>query len=276
MAAGAACPADHRLRLLAANVQMTNENAERLFAIVRRASPDLILMQETDAWWDDRLQALGAEWPHAAQQVTQNYFGMHILSKYPLIDPEVHYLSDSRDPSIFTGVALPVGSEVRFYGVHPRPPLPGQGSAERDAQLLGAALAMRDDERPRVVAGDFNAVPWEGAMERMRRVGGLLAPRIGRGWMPTFRTGSWLETWPLDHALAGPQFLLAGIEVLPDFGSDHYPILAEFCYAPEAAAGQSAPAAEAADLAAARSAVVAGQDRAASSPEPAPGKQQPR
>ncbi|WP_160937297.1 endonuclease/exonuclease/phosphatase family protein [Teichococcus coralli] len=275
MAAGADCPSGNRLRVVAANVQMTDESAEPLFALLRRADPDVILLQETDAWWAQHLQALSGQWPHSAKQVTQNYFGMEILSKYPLVDPQVHFLTDSRNPSIFTGLALPSGTVVRFYGVHPRPPLAGQASTERDGQLLAAALAARQDGGPAVMAGDFNAVPWEGVLQHVERVGGLLSPRIGRDWVPTFRTGSLLMTWPLDHILAGPRFTLRTLEALPDFGSDHYPILAELCYAPEAAAHQPVPAARPGDIAAAQKTVTAAQNMAGPSPQPAAGKQAP-
>ncbi len=270
------CPPDSRLRVVAVNVQMTNENAERLFAILRQTDPDLILLQETDEWWDQHLRALAPSWPYAAQYVTQNYFGMHILSKYPLADPQVHFLTSSRNPAIFTGVQLPSGAMIRFYGVHPRPPLPGQSSAERDGQLLAAALAAGQDTAPTVMAGDFNSVPWEGVVQRTERIAGLLAPRVGRRWMPTFKTNSVVETWPLDHVLASPAFTLAGMAVLPAFGSDHYPIMAELCHTPATAAQQQARPARPGDVAAAREAIAAAQNRAANSPEPASGKQVPK
>ncbi|PWS35044.1 endonuclease [Falsiroseomonas bella] len=275
IAAAPSCPDERRLSVVAVNVQMTNENAERLFAILRRADPDLILLQETDAWWDVRLRALHDQWPHAAQQVTQNYFGMHILSRHPLRDPQVRHLTGSRNPSIFTGIALPSGDVVRFLGVHPRPPLPGQSSAERDGQLLAAALAARESKAPVVMAGDFNAVPWDEVMHRTERIGGLQAPRLGRGWLPTYRTGSTIMRWPLDHVLAGPRFTLAALETLPDFGSDHYPILAGFCLVPEAAATQQARPLRPGDLDAARAAVAAARNEAAPSPEPPEGNQVP-
>lgn len=276
MQSAAECPSTNRLRVVAVNVQMTNENAERLFASLRLADPDLILLQETDEWWDERLRALSDRWPHAAQHITQNYFGMHIRSKYPLLDPQIHFLTSSRNPSIFTGVTLPSGDAIRFYGIHPRPPLAGQSSAERDGQLLGAALAIRDEAAPAVAAGDFNAVPWEDVEQRMERVAGLLAPRVGRGWVPTFKTNSLLVTWPLDHVLAGPRFTLGTIEALPNFGSDHYPIMAALCFTPGAATQQAAAPLEAGDIEAAQEALAAAQNRAGPSPEPAEGKQVPQ
>jgi endonuclease/exonuclease/phosphatase (EEP) superfamily protein YafD len=46
------------LRLLTANVLMTNRDARRLLRIVREADPDVILMVETDDWWRAQLADL--------------------------------------------------------------------------------------------------------------------------------------------------------------------------------------------------------------------------
>ena len=271
----ATCAPESRMAVMAVNVQMTNENAERLLEIIAATDPDLILFQETDEWWDERLKALSDAYPHAVQQVTQNFFGIHLLSRYPLVGAEVRNLTSSRDPSIFTGVELPGGEVVSFYGVHPRPPEIGQSSAERDGQLLAAALAIRGDERPSVLAGDLNATSWSQVVRRTARVGGLLEPRIGRGWKPTFRTGSWVVTWPLDHILPGDAFTVEEFQALRDFGSDHRPIYAELCLDPDAAELQEAPPARPEDLEAAKAAIAAGQNRAVPSPEPQPQNQVP-
>src|SRR5206468_9012140 len=54
-------------------------------------------------------------------------------------------LTSSGDPAVFTGVEFPSGQVIRLYAVHPRPPQFGQGTAERAAQLMAAALAARRD-----------------------------------------------------------------------------------------------------------------------------------
>ena len=275
MVAAVECPEGHRLEVVAVNVQMTNENADRLFETLADADPDLILLQETDPWWDERLKALADEYPYAVQHVTQNYFGIHLLSRFPLAGAEVRFLTSSRDPSVFTGVTLPSGDAVRFYGIHPRPPAVGQSTAERDGQILAAALAVRQDGQPSVLAGDLNSPPWSMVLGHARRVAGLLEPRIGRGWTPTFGAQSPVVAWPLDYVLAGDAFTVLGYGALPAFGSDHLPVLAELCFQPSAAALQSAPELGPDDIAAAEAAVRRGQNKAESSPEPAPGKQTP-
>ena len=175
-------------------------------------------------------------------------YGIHLFSKRPLVAPEMRFLFDEFTPTVFTGLELEDGSTVQFIGMHPQPPFWFQPSTMRDAHLLTAGLEARASEAPTIVAGDLNAVPWERVTRRMIRIGGLLDPRIGRGYYPTIGADSAWVSWPLDQVLYEEDFALTGFEVLPAFGSDHYPILAGLCRAPEAAELQEPTAMEDDDL----------------------------
>ena len=223
------CPAESRLRLLTVNVQMTSKQDIRLLDMVREVDPDVAWFQETNARWEQELAPLAVTMPFSVTQTLPNYFGVHLFSKLELRDAQVHNLTDSRNPSIFTSVALPTGEVVKLYAVHPRPPQPWQGTAERDAQLMAASLAMRGDVEPHVLLGDLNAVPWEGMVHRALRLGNLGDPRTGRGFLATWNAHDILWKWPLDHVLPGPGFTLMTLRVLPAFGSDHQPLLVELC-----------------------------------------------
>jgi len=256
----AECPSGSRIRVLVANVQKSNQQAERLFAIVRSTSPDLFLALETDQWWDERLKQLDNRFPYRVQQIPDGhaFYGMHLLSKYELIHPEVKFLFGNFTPSIFTGVRLPDGASVTLYGLHPQPPHSwSQPTTMRDAHLLATALQARDTQVPSILAGDFNAVPWERVTRRAMRIGHLLDPRVGRGLFPTYDAESLILSWPLDQVLYQDRFALLDFERLPAFGSDHYPVLADLCHLPAAADRQAAPALESGDLQEAQSAIAA-------------------
>ncbi|MFC1458546.1 hypothetical protein ACETIH_17935 [Microvirga arabica] len=65
----AACPEGSRVRILVANVQKTNEQAQELLDIVRSTHPDLFLVLKTDQWWDERLRQLSDQFSHQVQHI---------------------------------------------------------------------------------------------------------------------------------------------------------------------------------------------------------------
>lgn len=115
------CASGSELKVLSANVQMTSHNPDTLLQIVRRADPDLFLALETNERWDRALAVLSGQMPYKVQHITSNYFGMHLFSEFPLVDPEVRFFSDQNVPAILTRVRLPSGAFVRFFGIHPLP-----------------------------------------------------------------------------------------------------------------------------------------------------------
>ncbi|MDT7951960.1 MAG: endonuclease/exonuclease/phosphatase family protein [Acetobacteraceae bacterium] len=232
------CGTANRVRLLEVNVQRTNRHDHALLNIVRHVDPDIAWFQEVDDWWESELSALDPSMPYGLLDVQPNYFGVHLYSKLPLTDTSTQDLTNSNNPSIFATATLPSGDRLRIYAVHPRPPQVGQSAAERDAQLMATALAAHGDTEAHLVAGDLNAVPWDDILRRVETIGRVADPRVGRGLFITWNANRTFAKWPLDHLLPGPGITLSRLEVLPPFGSDHRPLLADFCVAKPAASPQ--------------------------------------
>lgn len=223
------CPAERRLSVLIANVQFGNREAGPLLAAVRRTEPDLFLAMETDAWWEERLKPVAEAMPHTLKRITGSYYGIHFFSRLPLVDGEIRHLAGQDTPAVVTGVTLRNGEVVDFVGIHPKPPQPWQSARGRDAQLYAAAAVLRERVEPGLLAGDLNATPWEIAVERMRRLSGLIDPRRGYGYVATWNAKSSWMRWPLDHIFHEGGFATLSIERLDAFGSDHFPYLVRLC-----------------------------------------------
>ena len=229
---GATCPEDRRLTVMIANVLLTNRQSRTLLDEVRAEKPDLFLAMEVDDWWDRTLEPLAAEMPETAKRITGSYYGIRLFSRLPLVAPEIRFLAGRDTPSVVTGVRLRDGGTFTFLGLHPRPPLPGQSALPRDAELYAAGHLLGERGGAAVLAGDLNATPWEDAVERLRRISGLLDPRRGRGFVYSFEARSWWAKWPLDQLFHGPAFALVSLARLEPIGSDHYPVVARFCHDP--------------------------------------------
>ena len=217
---------DRTLAILTANVYTPNRDAGRLLELVEVWDPDLVITLESDAWWESQLSPLETERPHTVKCPLDNLYGMHLYSRYPLSEARIEFLVERDVPSIHALVHLPSGDRVRAHFLHPAPPSPTENeeSAERDAELLVVGRSVAESEQPLVVTGDLNDVAWSRTTRLFRKISGLLDPRIGRGMFNTFHARYWFARWPLDHIFHSRHFLVARIERLGAFGSDHFPL----------------------------------------------------
>lgn len=224
------CEPESRVALLVANVLDENRNAAPLLALVERVNPELVLLVETDSWWDHQLEPLKRAYNHGINHPREDGHGLHLFSRFELNGPQVRFLIEDSVPSIKTGLRLPSGAWINLYGLHPKPP-PLQDTEERDAELLMVGMEVREEVTPSIVAGDLNDVAWSRTNSLFQDVSGLLDPRIGRGPYATFNARWPLLKWPLDHVFFEESFWLLEIAVMEDIGSDHYPLFVELCHA---------------------------------------------
>lgn len=234
------------VRLLVANVLMSNRNDAGFRRLIAEVQPDLLLVVEPDRWWQERLRPLEANFPHSLAYPLDNTYGMLLYSRFELTEKKIHFLLQEDVPSFQVQVRLPSGDRLDMWGVHPEPPTPqeSESSAPRDAELLLVGKKVEDLRRPVIVAGDLNDVAWSHTTRLFQRISGLLDPRIGRGRYSTFHAHYPFLRWPLDHVFHSEHFRLIELRVLPGFGSDHFPILAVLSLEPERE-GQEPPKPEA-------------------------------
>lgn len=259
IAAAPGCAPERTLRVLSLNVQASNRNGEAVLETVRSDDADIVLLLETDSWWDAQIAGLYDRYPNhmASQPRAAHYYGMQVLSRLPLSDTDMVYLFDEATPTLDTLVTLRDGSSVRLLGLHPRPPLSEpQPTTLRDGSIAAMAKVAFTSPEPVIMAGDMNAVPWSDIVRLTKRVGHLADPRVGRGFIASFDVDSSWMRWPLDHILAQDGFQLLSFERLAAVGSDHYPMAATFCLSADASKQERRPPTEA-DIARIDSAIAA-------------------
>lgn len=226
---------ENSLCILAVNVLTPNRQAKALLDLVHENRPDVLIAVETDPWWQDRLDVLAPEYPHALKCPLDNLYGMHLYSRFPLKDAKVQFLVQEDIPSMHAVVLLPSGRRVRLHCLHPMPPSPTENleSSERDAELIIVGKSVAEANLPVIVTGDLNDVAWSATTRLFRKISGLLDPRVGRGMYNTFHAHYPFLRWPLDHLFHSDHFTLMRIERLGPVGSDHFPILVQLRLEPE-------------------------------------------
>jgi endonuclease/exonuclease/phosphatase (EEP) superfamily protein YafD len=230
--------------VLISNILMTNRDSARLRDLVREYDPDIVLVVETDTWWEQQLREFEHTRPHVLKNPQGNTYGMLLYSRIELVDPALKFLVEDDVPSIHTGVKLPSGDEIRLRCLHPRPPAPGEStrSTERDAELLIVAKELQGADLPSVVVGDLNDVAWSRTNALFQKISRLLDPRVGRGFFSTFNADWHFIRFPLDHAFVSHHFRVGAFEVLPHVGSDHFPVFVRLTLCtPEAAEANRPP-----------------------------------
>jgi endonuclease/exonuclease/phosphatase (EEP) superfamily protein YafD len=223
-----------KLKLFVANVFQDNKNVTKFLSLVKQEEPDMILLVETDHWWEKKTKILSKEYPYGISIPLENTYGMMFFSKIKIAEYEIRYLSDEDIPSIKADLISPNGHRFRLYGLHPKPPVPTEAleSTERDAEILIVAKEAKQCSLPVIVAGDLNDVAWSYTTRLFLKVSELLDPRIGRGFYSTFHAKSRFMRWPLDHIFCSSHFYLVNLQRMDDIGSDHFPMLLEVAMMP--------------------------------------------
>ncbi len=221
-------------RILIANVNRQNRDFEAVLQWAQQTNPDLALFMEVDARWVEQLSPLQAELPHMAGQDRDDNFGLVLYSRYPLTTAEmVNFAADSM-PSIVATTTVQ-GESLAIVGTHPLPPVNRQYFQSRNRQLEQLGQYLQTVELPQVVIGDFNITMWSPYYRRWQQQTGLKNVRHGFGILPSWPSAesfpplpSWLTPWlaiPIDHGLVSPELTVGRVQIGPDIGSDHRPVV---------------------------------------------------
>lgn len=241
---------DNQISLFIGNVYQYNKEADAYLKNIEQNDPDVIMLVETDSWWASKMDRLNNSYPYQIPVPLDNTYGMMLYSRYELLDCEVKYLVEDDIPSVHTRIKLPSGKIIRFYGLHPEPPVPQENprSTERDKEILLVAREAKNCPDPVIVAGDLNDVAWSYTTDLFSKTSGLLDPRKGRGFFNTFHAKHMFLRFPLDHIFCSNTFNLVDIKRRPNCGSDHFAMYIKLQYSKEAERKQEEPEPDQADL----------------------------
>ncbi len=224
-----------RIKIINSNVLTTNRKADKLLSLIQKNKPDIVVLLETDQWWEDQMSPLEPDYPHSLRCPLDNLYGMHVYSRLPLHDAEIQFLVADDIPSMHFRAELASGEQVVMHCLHPMPPSPTEAdeSTDRDGELIAVGHTAAKATYPTIVTGDLNDVAWSRTTRLFMKVSGLLDPRRGRGMYNTFHASYPFLRWPLDHVFHSKHFTLIDLHRLEFMGSDHFPIMVELALTPQ-------------------------------------------
>jgi endonuclease/exonuclease/phosphatase (EEP) superfamily protein YafD len=217
------------LRVMLMNVNRQTGDSVRVLEAVKRFDADLVLLEEVDEAWLERLAGLREEYPYRIEQPQPDNFGIALFSRTPLQDAQVAYFGDSGAAS--TVARLVYGTRtISFIGTHPVPPGSAEFSRMRDTQMEAIADAVVEMSKPVIVLGDLNMTPWSPVFQHFLDRTGLSNSGKGWGLQTTWPANLIPFRVPLDHCLHSEGVQVVGREIGPNVGSDHYPLIVDFVF----------------------------------------------
>ena len=232
------------LRLVTANMLLTNTEVEKLAQDFAATGAEVILLQEVtpEHLADIRFVGLLDQYPYHVLDARSGFHGSAILSKLPIDAGEAFLLAGS--PMTKANLITPVGI-VMVINVHTVAPINESQARRWKAQL--ELLAQMNDmtDGPLVMAGDYNATKDHGPMDAifasgMRDAYSVAGTGIGATW-PQW-DGPMIPVMRLDHVLVNEQVAVLSAQLQPNRGSDHLRLAAELTAAVPVGISPMAPA----------------------------------
>ena len=213
-----------RLRVLALNVEYTQDTGAAASRQIRAQNPDIVVLSELSPRNQRHLDL--TRYRYSSQHPKTNAFGQGIWSRWPITE-ESTWSVNGLDMLRLT-VHTPTGP-VRIYQVHTDAPQNAQGRRIWKQQLKQLHEYLNAERRPVIAAGDFNGSHWDGPYSDL--LGGprrIADAGQGRGYLATWPSGRRLPPLlPLDHVLVSRGVGVRHFKVLGPVGSDHRGVLAD-------------------------------------------------
>jgi len=217
---------DDDVHCVAMNVEMINDDFEAVRQVVRDEDPDILFLMEMNQTWTDEMEEVLERYDTVVRIPQDNYYGLVWATRLKVRDVETVQLTIEKTPTLFAVMEDRSGRVFRFIGMHPKPPVPGVDTEERDAQTLYAARFARETPEPVVVMGDFNDAVWSDTAQLFKKAGEYVDVRAGRGFYSSFHARYWWFRCPIDQLYLTEGVALTRFEIGPYVGSDHFPVIA--------------------------------------------------
>ncbi len=229
---GDAPPDASQLRVVTANVLMSNERLEDLASDVLAQQPDVIVFQELRHDLSGVAPALAAAYPY---RLSTEEPWVTVASRLPLEDgAHLRLPREERHRDLLTATLEVDGQRITLIAGHVMPPLDGEAFAitlEQHELLTGAAAAA---DGPLIVVGDLNATSLSPTFAGFLWKTGLRIAASDR-W-PTATFSAYGLGLRIDHVLVR-DVAVTGEAVFDLAGSDHRGVAVDIALPPDAGGG---------------------------------------
>lgn len=206
------------------NVNFNNSNTAPLVQWLQQRQPDIVAVEEFSPVWSKAFEKLHTIYPYRIELPRADGFGIALFSRHSINDLQLRSFGPDQAPSI-TGVLPWKQQKIQLLVTHPFPPVSQAKAISRDLQLADIASWLKVQQKPTVLLGDLNTTLWGHSFKKLIDEASLYSTRDGVGMLASWP--SKIPLIPIDHILLSKSLKSVGIQIGPDIGSDHLPVILE-------------------------------------------------
>lgn len=217
------------LRVLTANVLVSNTNYAPLLQLIRQEQPDAVAIVETNSGWLDAMRSVEDILPYSLESPHAKSFGIALYSKFPLTLESVETFDTPKDFHLVAQINQ-ANQQTVVVALHPPPPINATLFEQRNRELTEIAHYIQNIQnlnQPVLVMGDLNITMWSPHYQEFIDRTHLKNTRSGFGILPTWPIHFPVLSIPIDHVLVDPQTQVRSTRVGDNIGSDHLPLIAD-------------------------------------------------
>lgn len=224
------------LKIVTANLYVQNAEDPAVFIEqLRTEKPDLVVLEETTARWEQALSA-SRLFPYESGSDARGRDALKVYSALPILAETELKRAFTEERAYKQPLRLELdmrGKPLFLYALHPETPRRLWQWRDRNAYLAAAADAVKGDleTAPVIVAGDWNTPTWSPFFRNFLKQAGLTS--TAGGWLqPVTRFSLKLDAIAyvgasIDHVAVSPDIAVRTRRIGAAFGSNHLPVIAE-------------------------------------------------
>jgi endonuclease/exonuclease/phosphatase (EEP) superfamily protein YafD len=222
-------PETPKLKVMAFNVWVRNQEPDRIVAYLREAKPDIVFLEEVTEAHKKAFEAVKDLYP---TQVTchgrVSDCETMLLSRYPARSTRAGPINGAPPSTAIAELEID-GRILTAIAVHVAWPFPMAGRDAQREQVLHFGKSLQAFDGPLLVGGDLNGGAWVRNQRNFRERTGLIGePGYHPTWPALPIKGHDVPQWlrlPIDHLFSRGGPLVIATETGPELGSDHLPLV---------------------------------------------------
>lgn len=212
------------LRILSLNIDMDSNDYEAVSELIKKHSPDIVVLLELNKTWYSELTVLQQLYKHHTTLLRDDYFGVGLFSKHEFRETTFDYLAGINIPSVNSLINID-NQSLRLRGLHLDWPMTESTAKNRNRQLRILSKKLSSDNTPSLAVGDFNLTPWSFYYKAFVANKNIRPCSSGFSLKGTWPGFSKYLGIPIDHCFANSGLSVRSLSIGDPVNSDHLPII---------------------------------------------------